>query len=106
MWLAEDGNVHDLYPHCPHSTWSDIREGWRLASAPTLSVIQERMPPGTAEMRHRDGRVRQFFYVLSGTLTLEVVGTTRHLVLRQGLEIAPGQGHQARNGGGMTPRFW
>ena len=32
------------------------------------------MPPGTAETRHKHSRVRQFFYVLSGELTLEVKG--------------------------------
>jgi mannose-6-phosphate isomerase-like protein (cupin superfamily) len=31
-----------------------------------LSVIEERMPPGTAGQRHRHQRSRQFFFVLEG----------------------------------------
>lgn len=89
----------------PHYTWADVCDGWHLASASTLSVIQERMPPGTAEGRHRHSRVRQFFYVMAGTLTLEVEGRTHHLTARQGLEIAPGQTHQARNEGGEDAEF-
>ena len=50
----------------PHYIWADICDGWKLADAPTLSVIQGRMPPGTAETRHKHSRVRQFFYVLGG----------------------------------------
>lgn len=81
----------------PHSTWASICDGWHLTSAPTLSVIQERMPPGTAEERHRHSRVRQLFFVLGGVLTPEVEGETHRLTARQGLEVAPGQVHQARN---------
>ena len=48
------------------------------------------MPPGTADTRHRHSRVRQFFYVLGGELTLDVDGVTEVLKPGQGLEIAPG----------------
>lgn len=44
--------------NAPHYTWASICDGWRLASAPTLSVIQERMPSGTAEERHWHLRVQ------------------------------------------------
>lgn len=91
--------------NAPHYTWASICDGWRLASAPTLSVIQERMPPGTAEERHRHSRVRQFFFVLGGVLTLEVEGTAHRLGPRQGLEVAPGQVHQARNEGEGDAEF-
>ena len=62
-----------------HYTWGDGCDGWHLLRAPGLSVIQERMPPGAAEARHLHERARQFFYVLSGSLTMELEGV-RHLL--------------------------
>jgi mannose-6-phosphate isomerase-like protein (cupin superfamily) len=89
----------------PHYTWGDGCDGWHLVRGEALSVIEERMPPGTAERRHRHGRSRQFFYVLSGELTLEVEGAERPLTANQGLEVAPGEVHQAFNRGARDVRF-
>lgn len=72
-------------------------DGWYLVQASELNVIEERMPPGTAETRHYHQRSRQFFYVLAGELTLEVEHHDFVLRAGDGLEIAPGQEHQARN---------
>jgi mannose-6-phosphate isomerase-like protein (cupin superfamily) len=80
-----------------HYIWGDSCEGWRLLSAPELSVIQERMPPGTAEARHLHERARQFFYVLSGRLTMEIDGERYRISAGEGLEVPPGAAHQARN---------
>ena len=55
------------------------------------------MPPGTAEVRHRHARARQFFYVLAGQLDVEVEGTGHRLAAGVGLEIAPGAAHQVGN---------
>ena len=80
-----------------HYVWGGTCDGWHLVRATALSVIEERMPPGAQEVRHRHAHARQFFYVLSGTLTLEVEGT-RHLIgARTGLELPPGTAHQAIN---------
>lgn len=89
----------------PHYTWADVCDGWKLVDTPTLSVIQERMPSGTQEIRHRHSRVWQFFYMLSGELTLEVEGEVFTLGPQQGLEIQPGQAHQARNESGGDVNF-
>ncbi len=80
-----------------HYTWSDACEGWHLVRAQNLSVIEERMPPGASEERHWHARARQFFYVLAGTLTLEVEGTTHTLPARSGIELPQGTAHQAFN---------
>ena len=56
----------------PHYRWGAGCDGWHLLRAPGLSVIQERMPPATSEVRHSHGVARQFFYVLSGELELEL----------------------------------
>ncbi len=81
----------------PHYLWGAGCDGWHLVRQPELSVIQERMPPGASEVRHLHGRARQFFYVLSGELTMEVEGETLRLAAGQGVEIAPGAPHQALN---------
>ncbi|MDB4883540.1 MAG: cupin, partial [Gemmatimonadetes bacterium] len=70
-----------------------------------LSVIEERMPPGTSEVRHWHARSRQFFYVLAGTLTMEVEGTRHRLLARCGIELPPGTAHQALNEGETAVEF-
>lgn len=82
-----------------HYTWGAGCDGWHLVRTANLSVIQECMTPGTAEVRHRHLRARQFFYVLSGQLELEVEGTSHRLGRGMGLEIAPGAIHLAENRG-------
>jgi mannose-6-phosphate isomerase-like protein (cupin superfamily) len=55
------------------------------------------MPPDTAETRHYHVRARQFFYVLSGALSLEVDGQTYELLSHKGVEVAARKPHQVRN---------
>ena len=80
-----------------HYRWGGDCDGWHLVRATALSVIEERMPPGAREARHRHAAARQFFYVLAGELTMEVDGTRHRLTPRTGIEIAPGAAHQAIN---------
>jgi mannose-6-phosphate isomerase-like protein (cupin superfamily) len=80
-----------------HYVWGGTCDGWHLVRDAGLSVITERMPPGTHEVRHAHARARQFFYVLAGTATLECDGTLHQLRPGQGLEIPPGVPHQMLN---------
>ena len=80
-----------------HYVWGGNCEGWHLVRAAALSVIEERMPPDAREVRHRHAHARQFFYVLSGTLTIEVEGTRHRLDRGTGMELPPGTAHQALN---------
>ncbi|MBT9331410.1 cupin domain-containing protein [Paracidobacterium acidisoli] len=80
-----------------HYTWGEVCDGWRLAHTQGLSVIEERMPPGSSEQRHFHTHARQFFYVLEGELALELEGRVHVLGAGQGIEIAPGERHQAQN---------
>ena len=89
----------------PHYVWGDGCDGWRLTDTSGLSVIEERMPPSTSEVRHRHGSAAQCFYVLSGTLTLEVEGTAHRLASRQAMAVKPPARHQARNEGEEDVRF-
>ena len=81
----------------PAYQWGEGCDGWHLMRAANLSIIQERMPAGTKEIRHWHARAAQFFYVLTGTLTLEVEGRTHELGPRTGIELPQGTAHQAMN---------
>jgi mannose-6-phosphate isomerase-like protein (cupin superfamily) len=89
----------------PHYKWGDGCDGWHLVQSDALSVIEERMPPGTSERRHLHRRARQFFYVLAGELTMEVEGVEHRLGANEGIEIAPEQVHQAFNRSANDVRF-
>jgi mannose-6-phosphate isomerase-like protein (cupin superfamily) len=88
-----------------HYTWGDGCDGWHLLASEGLSVIEERMPAGTAETRHRHGTARQFFFVLSGTLTLEIEGAIVTVAAGNGCEVMPGEAHQVFNRGGAAAEF-
>jgi mannose-6-phosphate isomerase-like protein (cupin superfamily) len=88
-----------------HYVWGRQCDGWHLLEGDDLSVIEERMPPGTAEVRHRHAQARQFFYVLDGEATLELGGVAHRLGARQGLHVPPGTPHQMRNETDAELRF-
>jgi mannose-6-phosphate isomerase-like protein (cupin superfamily) len=88
-----------------HYTWGEVCDGWHLVRSEGLSVIEERMPAGSKEQRHFHMKARQFFYVLAGELTMEVEGRAVVVGARRGLEIAPGEKHQARNESEEDVRF-
>ena len=88
-----------------HYLWGANCEGWHLVQQPGVSVIQERMPPGTSEVRHWHRQARQFFYILSGVATLEVNGQRETLTAGQGLEIAPTVPHQIFNESAEAAEF-
>lgn len=88
-----------------HYPWGGACDGWHLLKGDDLSVIEERMPTGTTEQRHRHERSRQFFYVLEGEAVLEMEGTAHVLRSGEGLHVPPGAAHQMRNESGADVRF-
>ena len=80
-----------------HYLWGNNCDGWHLVKSPTLSVIQECVPPGCSEVLHYHERAEQFFFVLSGTASLEVDGVTNRLEPQQGLHVPAGTPHQLKN---------
>lgn len=84
-----------------HYTWGGPQnascDAWYLVKSPGLHVIEERMPPGTAETPHHHARARQFFFVLEGELAMTIEHHAFHLPAGAGIEVAPGQIHQAAN---------
>jgi mannose-6-phosphate isomerase-like protein (cupin superfamily) len=80
-----------------HYNWGAACDGWHLAKGDNLSVIHERMPGKTEEVRHYHERARQFFFVLSGEAMLEVDGVKLVLREQEGAEVPPGVWHQMKN---------
>lgn len=88
-----------------HYTWGDGCDGWHLVKNPQLSIIRERMPPGTAEVRHFHHHAQQFFYMLAGEAVMEVDGRTMILGAGEGIGIPAGTSHQMRNDSGSDVHF-
>jgi mannose-6-phosphate isomerase-like protein (cupin superfamily) len=93
-----------------HYTWPSaigaiLCDGWHLHRSGALSVIEERMPPGTAEQRHLHSHTTQFFYVLAGELIIELDGKEHCLSLRTGLTVSAQTPHQVFNRGNEDARF-
>lgn len=80
-----------------HYTWGDNCDGWHLVRDPQLSVIEEQMPPGAAEVPHYHERGQQFFFVLSGEAVMDVDSRQLRLAAHEGIHVAPGVRHQIRN---------
>jgi len=88
-----------------HYRWGDGCDGWRLHDDAALSVIEERVPPGASERRHRHLAAQQFFFVLSGQATLEIEGVIHRIAAGQGMAVAAGQRHRLFNEGDVDLRF-
>lgn len=88
-----------------HYIWGDRCDGWYLVRTDEINIIEEKMPPGTSEVRHYHLCARQFFYVLEGELTMEVEQQDFVLRVGEGIEIAPGKAHQAMNHSTAATRF-
>jgi mannose-6-phosphate isomerase-like protein (cupin superfamily) len=93
-----------------HYTWPSALgeqtcDGWHLHRSEAVSIIEERMPPGSAEQRHLHQRAMQFFYVLAGELIIELDGEEHRLMPSTGLTIPTQTPHQVFNRSGVDARF-
>ncbi len=88
-----------------HYSWGAQCDGWHLLKDSELSVIQERMPPGTVEVRHFHHRAQQFFYILTGNAVMEVDNRIFRLSAGHGLWIPVGTPHQMKNESGEDVHF-
>lgn len=80
-----------------HYIWGNICDGWHLVKSNELSIIHEKMPSKTMEVRHLHQKSRQFFFVLSGQAAMEVNGEVILLNQHEGVEILPNIPHQMMN---------
>ena len=88
-----------------HYTWGSNCDGWHLVNNAALSVIEEQMPPGAAEVLHYHERAQQFFFVVSGEAVMEVDGQQVRLTARDGIQVLPGVRHKIRNVSKKPVRF-
>ena len=80
-----------------HYVWGEVCDGWHLLKRGDMSVIQERVPAGGAEVMHYHNVARQFFYILEGEGTMVFEDREVTLSKGQGLEIPPQVMHQFAN---------
>ncbi|MCD7978745.1 MAG: cupin domain-containing protein [Tannerellaceae bacterium] len=80
-----------------HYMWGNHCEGWHLLKTDSLSIIQEKMPPHTAEALHLHTHAQQFFYILKGMAVFEVEGEWVEVKEKQGFHIEPNQKHRILN---------
>lgn len=88
-----------------HYRWGVDCDGWHLVRTKDLSVIEEFMPPGAAEVRHHHRQSQQFFYVVEGEILMEVDGEKTLVSAGSGIRIPPGARHQVRNPSSSAVRF-
>ncbi len=80
-----------------HYIWGDGCDGWHLLERSDMSMIQERVPAGGAEVMHYHETSRQFFYVLEGEGRMVFEDQEAILQKGQGLEVSPMVKYQFRN---------
>ena len=80
-----------------HYNWGEICDGWHLLKRDNMSVIQERVPAGGAEVMHYHTKSRQFFYILEGQGAMAFEDSAVILEKGQGIEIEPLVKHQFMN---------
>lgn len=83
--------------NAPAFTWREVCSGWTFVDQADLHVIEERMPPGTFELRHAHESTRQFYFVLRGKATVESGAGRVEVPAMHGIEIPPRLEHQMRN---------
>lgn len=88
-----------------HYIWGGNCDGWHLLKHEDVSVIQERVPAGGAEVMHYHEQARQFFYMLEGEGRMILEDHEVVLQKGQGLEIAPLIKHQFKNESNMDVHF-
>ncbi|WP_435923584.1 cupin domain-containing protein [Paenibacillus sp. DYY-L-2] len=88
-----------------HYLWGDQCDGWHLVKGEDLSIIHERMPANTSEIKHYHERARQFFFVLSGAATMIMEDQEITIHPQEGLEIPPLVPHQMCNKSGEAVEF-
>ncbi len=88
-----------------HYVWGNRCDGWHLVNSPELSVIQEQMPSGTAEVLHFHERAQQFFFLLAGQAIMEIDGREIELRAGEGIHIEAKTRHRIRNASNVPLDF-
>jgi len=82
-----------------HYVWGGNCDGWGLLESDSLSVIQEKIPPGSGEQLHYHVRAQQLFFVLAGEACFESEGQETVVGKGEAFRVAPGLRHRIWNQG-------
>lgn len=88
-----------------HYTWGDLCDGWHLIDTAELSIIHEKMPAETSEVRHYHKKAKQFFFVLTGQASIEIDGEVTLLNKHEGIEVLATTPHQMMNNSSEAIEF-
>lgn len=88
-----------------HYPWGEGCDGWRLIAGGDLAVTQGRIPPGLGEVQHYHHKARQLFYVIEGSLGIEIESEAYHLRKGDSLEVPPTKRHRVWNDGSDDSHF-
>ncbi len=91
--------------NAPHYRWGEDCDGWYLLQSPSLTVIRERMPPGSAEKMHVHSAVQQVFYILEGTATFQLNENTFRVQAHESIHVPAGTAHRVVNEGEQDLHF-
>jgi mannose-6-phosphate isomerase-like protein (cupin superfamily) len=80
-----------------HYTWGSQCDGWFLLKGDAIHVIQERMPPHTAEVMHFHRKSTQLFYALRGELSMESKSASLTIPAGSAFIVGPNTEHRASN---------
>jgi mannose-6-phosphate isomerase-like protein (cupin superfamily) len=80
-----------------HFNWGADCDGWFLVNNANISILQEKMPPGTTEKKHYHKKSWQFFYILSGTALMEIDNKQHQLNTGDGIQIPAQAPHKITN---------
>jgi quercetin dioxygenase-like cupin family protein len=85
--------------------WGGNCDGWHLLNTNSLSVIQEKMPPGTSECKHYHNFSQQLFFILAGTATFEIEGEVFVVSSKESIHVPKGAKHFIANRGDQELEF-
>lgn len=77
--------------------WGNHCDSWNLAEEENLSIKQEIIPEGCAEVKHYHQKAQQFFYILKGTATFEIENASTEVNAGEGIHIKAGEKHRIVN---------
>lgn len=80
-----------------HYKWGDDCDGWHLLKSATLSVIQEKMPPGSRDQLHFHQHCQQLFYILCGEATFYLENEAVNILAGESIHVSAGAQHFIEN---------
>jgi mannose-6-phosphate isomerase-like protein (cupin superfamily) len=88
-----------------HYNWGQNSDGWHLLKQDDLSVIEEKMPPGSFEQLHFHKKAQQLFYILSGSAVFTIDQKSIALGQGESVHIPATVPHRISNEGNTDLRF-